>query len=704
MKSEQPDSVVIPQVPAAVSGWEHVEASGGGASVIPEEAIKILIVDDEPRNLTALETVLDDPGYKLVRAESANEALLALVAEDFALLVLDVQMPDMNGFELALMIKQRKRSASIPIIFLTAYSSEDQHLQEGYSTGAVDFLHKPISPAILRSKVAVFAELHRKTRESAQANRELLAEVAERRRAQEELRELNEQLERRVSSRTAQLTESEARFRALAEEMPHLVWEMDVKGATTYQNSRAAAYSDPAAHWIRSVHPEDSPLTAAAWSAALTAGRECDLYCRQRRISDGEYRWFHVKAAPARNAGGEIIRWVGTSTDIHEQRKAEEALRLADKRKDEFLAMLGHELRNPLAAIRHAVRINADAGDDEASRQWANEVIDRQSTQLTRMVDDLLDVERINRGRIELRFAPVRLEAVIAAAVTAVMPLIELRKHSLSVNAPDGILSVRGDGDRLEQVFVNLLTNAAKYTPEGGHIALNVRIEKESALVSVSDNGVGIAPELLPYVFDLFTQATTSLDRAQGGLGIGLTVVKSLIDMHGGSVTAESGEGGAGSTFTVTLPLLAEVHSPKVAAPSKAESTTLPRKVKVLIVDDHVDAAQTLARLLSRRNCEVRMAHDGPGGVEAAREFRPEVLLLDLGLPGFDGYEVARVLRADPACADSLFIAISGYAQDSDRQRSTEAGFEYHCAKPVDFTALLGAIRSRLFPEPSAPG
>jgi PAS domain S-box-containing protein len=762
-------------------------AETGAAAGMPlpaEEAIKILIVDDEPRNLTALETVLDDPGYKLVRAESANEALLALVAEDFALLILDVQMPDMNGFELAMMIKQRKRSASIPIIFLTAYSSEDQHLQEGYSTGAVDFLQKPISPAILRSKVSVFADLHRKTLEIARTNRELLAEVSERRRAQEELREFNEQLERRVSARTAELTASEARFRTLAEEMPHLVWEMDAAGRITYQNSRSAAYATPEDHWMKSVHPDDAAQTSATWFAALTAGRECDLYCRQHRLDSGEYRWFHVKAAPARNAAGHIIRWVGTSTDIHEQRKAEEALREADRRKDEFLAMLGHELRNPLAAIRHAVRMQAEVGSDDASQRWAGEVIDRQSTQLTRMVDDLLDVERINRGRIELRFAPVRLEAVVAAAVTAVMPLIELRKHSLAVDAADGILSVRGDADRLEQVFVNLLTNAAKYTPEGGHIRLSARVEHGSAVISVIDNGVGIAPELLPYVFDLFTQATTSLDRAQGGLGIGLTVVKSLVAMHGGSVTAESGEAGSGATFTVMLPLLApdkaakssdtaaraaakpattitgaarpagsslpdgpplsdmsdgsyqsdksdssdlsdnfskatpaasanpdtaasaQVPMPsgsgspgKTKTPPEPPTGTLPRPVRVLIVDDHADAAQTLSRLLSRRNCEVRLAHDGPGGVEAAREFSPEVLLLDLGLPGFDGYEVARILRADPVCADALFIAISGYAQDSDRQRSAAAGFQHHCAKPVDFTALLAVIHEHLFAE-----
>ncbi|MDB6136655.1 MAG: luxQ 12 [Verrucomicrobiales bacterium] len=700
MKHDFPESGEKQLPLAAGSGPD----SPTGARAPEDEAIRILIVDDEPRNLTALETVLDDPGYRLVRAVSASEALLALVAEDFALLILDVQMPDMNGFELALMIKQRKRSASIPIIFLTAYSSEDQHMQEGYSTGAVDFLHKPISPAILRSKVSVFAELHRRTRESAQANRILMREVAERRRAQEDLRELNEQLERRVSARTAELTVSEARFRALAEEMPHLVWEMDAEGRTTYQNSRSAAYNGPAEHWIHSVHPEDAPRTAAAWAQALASERECDLYCRQRRISDGEYRWFHVKAAPARNPAGAIIRWVGTSTDIHEQRKAEEALRMADRRKDEFLAMLGHELRNPLAAIRHAVRIHADTPGDEATRVWANEVIDRQSTQLTRMVDDLLDVERINRGRIELRFGFVRLESVLSAAVTAVTPLMELRRHRLTAEVPDTGLSIHGDADRLEQVFVNLLTNAAKYTPEGGQIRLSARVENKEAVVSVADNGVGIEPDLLPYVFDLFTQATTSLDRAQGGLGIGLTVVKSLVDMHGGSVAASGGDGG-GSVFTVVLPLTASAPVPAVPPPPRPESTSLPRRVRVLIVDDHVDAARTLARLLSRRNCEVHLAHDGPAGVAAAREFHPEVLLLDLGLPGFDGYEVARQLRNEPCCAGALFIAISGYAQESDRHRSAEAGFEYHCAKPVDFATLLTAIRTRLFlnsPEQAA--
>ena len=545
----------------------------------PEDPINILLVDDEPRNLLALETVLDDPGYRLVRANSADEALLALVAGEFALLVLDVQMPGMNGFELALMIKQRRKTASVPIIFLTAYHSGDEHVIQGYSTGAVDFLEKPINAVVLRSKVAVFAELHRKTRESVLANQALLSEVAERRRTQEQLRTLNEELEIRVTERTAELTQSE------------------------------------------------------------------------------------------------------------------EALRLADRRKDEFLAMLGHELRNPLAAIRHAVSFRHECPEDEAGRHWADEVIDRQSAQLARMVDDLLDVERINRGRIELRPSLLDLDHVLTRAVEAVHPLMEQKHHVLSYQKAGQPLAVRGDSARLEQVFVNLLNNAAKYTPGEGRIVLAAGRELDEAVITITDNGVGIDPSLLPHVFDLFTQAHTSLDRSEGGLGIGLTVVRSLIEMHSGKVGIAANRGTTGTTFTVRLPLADEMPS---AAPARAldspEIHMRSERIKVLIVDDHIDGAQTLARLLTRRNCEVRIAHDGQAGVAAAREFHPEVLLLDLGLPGIDGFEVARTLRADPSFAEALFVAISGYAQESDRRKTASAGFSQHCAKPVDFKALMGFI------------
>ena len=550
--------------------------------VFKDEPISILLVDDEPKNLTALETVLDDPEYRLVRAGSADEALLALVAGEFALLVLDIQMPGMNGFELAQMIKQRKKTAGIPIIFLTAYFSEDQHVLEGYSTGAVDYLHKPINATVLRSKVAVFAELHRKTRESTLATRALLAEVAERRHAQEQLRELNDELETRVAARTAELGERQ------------------------------------------------------------------------------------------------------------------QAMREADKRKDEFLAMLGHELRNPLAAIRHAVRMDAESENDPASRRWASEVIDRQSNQLARMVDDLLDVERINRGRIELRMETLELDAVLARTAEAVRSLMETKKHTLVINAVAG-LRVRGDAARLEQVFVNLFSNAAKYTSEGGRIEVVVRREDAEAVISISDNGVGLAAEVLPRIFDLFTQAHTSLDRAQGGLGIGLTVVKSLVEMHGGAISVESGGVDQGSTFTVRLPLMLGVRQPGEDANENArlaaQAAALPTLLRVLVVDDHQDTGDTLSRLLARRGFEVQTARNGLEGLELASAFHPEVLLLDLGLPDLDGYELCRTLRSKPEFQTARFIAISGYAQKTDIARSLDAGFDTHFAKPVDFTTLLAAIQ-----------
>ncbi len=666
--------------------------------------INILLVDDEPRNLTALETVLDDPSYRLIRAGSADEALMALVAQEFALLILDIQMPGMSGFELAAMIKSRKKTASVPIIFLTAYFSEEEHVQEGYGTGAVDFLHKPINAVVLRSKVAVFADLYRKTRENILANQSLVLEIAERRRAQEALRVLNEELERRVDERTAELSDSESRFRAFAEEMPHFVWETDAAGRTTYRNARWQAYSghSPAStnSWIELVHPSDAGDIETAWEASLRKGGESEWFCRKRRASDGEYRWFHVKAAAVRNANNQIVRWVGTSTDIHEHRKAQEALRDADRRKDEFLAMLGHELRNPLAAIRHAVRISQEAEDNENQR-WAHDVIDRQSNQLARMVDDLLDVERINRGRIELRSEPVVLDRILVSAIHAVQPMISGKQHQLLQDVAGPIL-IQGDPARLEQIFVNLLTNAIKYTPEGGKIQVEARREGSRAAIQITDNGVGIPKDLLPHIFDLFTQAGTSLDRAQGGLGIGLTVVRTLVELHGGTVAAEGIPDSPGTRLIVYFPLLTEEAVAVLAQTPPITEVPLQVKLRVLIVDDHVDAAQTMERLLKRRNCDVLMAHDGPSGLLAAGEFRPDVLLLDLGLPGLDGFELAKNLKAKPEFSKSLFIAISGYAQESDTLRSREAGFHHHFAKPVNLNQLTAVMREPR--NPIGPG
>lgn len=665
------------------------------------EPINILLVDDEPKNLMALQTVLENPAYRLVCAGSADEALLALVAEEFALLILDIQMPGMNGFELAQLIKQRKKNARVPIIFLTAYYSEDQHALDGYSTGAVDYLHKPINATILRSKVAVFADMHRKSLEAVVANRSLLAEISHRRRAEERLREFNEDLERRVEARTAQLVESEARFRALAENMPHLVWEADAAGVATFQNAKWLAYTglEPAhakVGWLSALHPDDEAPMAASWNSARISGWECDTCCRYRS-ADGEYRWFRVKTAPVRDGNGVIVRWVGTGTDIHEQRQAEEAMRGVDKRKDEFLAMLGHELRNPLSAIRHAVEIESDSHHDPESHQWAIDVIDRQSTQLTRMVDDLLDVARINRGRIELRRQPLELKTVLANAVEAVKPLVDDKKHTLVIGVQPG-LCIFGDATRIQQVFVNVLSNAAKYTKAAGRIEIRAESNSKDAVISITDSGIGLSSEVMPRVFDLFTQAHTSLDRAQGGLGIGLTVAKSLVEMHGGCITVQSEGTDKGATFIVRLPLMTSL--PKSATNENGVSSSKPPSaqsdvppLRVLIVDDHRDNAETLSHLLRRRGCEIRTAHDGIEGFTVANEFHPEVLLLDLGLPGLDGYELCRSLRANPEFAAARFIAISGYAQQGDIERSLAVGFDVHLAKPVDVSAVIAAFQ-----------
>jgi CheY-like chemotaxis protein len=302
---------------------------------------------------------------------------------------------------------------------------------------------------------------------------------------------------------------------------------------------------------------------------------------------------------------------------------------------------------------------------------------------------------RINRGRIELRRVDLDLRLVLDHAFAASRPWILQRRHAFTSEMPESPLWINGDEARIEQIFVNLLNNASKYTPEGGRIHLAARECKNEAVVSITDDGAGIPPDLLPHIFDLFTQGSISLDRAQGGLGIGLTVVQSLAAMHGGSVSAASPGANAGSTFTVRLPLIAAPASAGSAGSASHQPPALPASLRILIVDDHEDAANTLGRLLSRRNAQVRIARDGQEGLDAALAFLPQVLLLDIGLPGCNGYDLARTLRSSPGVASALFIAVSGYAGDVDRAKSLEAGFDFHFAKPVEFESLLAVIRGR---------
>jgi PAS domain S-box-containing protein len=360
----------------------------------------------------------------------------------------------------------------------------------------------------------------------------------------------------------------------------------------------------------------------------------------------------------------------------------------ADRRKDEFLAMLSHELRNPLAPIRNALHLISLPGAPAETAARAREVLGRQVQHLVRLVDDLLDVSRVMRGRIELRKEPVELASVVARAVETAQPLIDAAGHQLAVSLPAEPLRVEGDLVRLAQVVANLLNNAAKYTERGGRVTLRVGPADGMAMLSVKDTGIGIAPELLPHVFDLFVQADQSLARSQGGLGIGLTLVRSLTELHGGSVQARSEGPGRGSEFIIRLPLLSGQTAAAPPPETDGGAAARPAGRRILVVDDNVDAAESLAALLRLTGHEVWTAYDGPAALDAARTRRPDTVLLDIGLPGLSGYDVARRLRTEPGLEQALLVAVTGWGQDEDRRRAREAGFDHHLTKPVEPVAL----------------
>ncbi|MDB5337280.1 MAG: luxQ 12 [Planctomycetaceae bacterium] len=553
-----------------------------GEQTLPEsesDSINILLVDDEPKNLTVLETILDDTGYRLVRAQSADDALLALVREEFALIILDIQMPGMSGFELAQMVKQRKKTAGVPIIFLTAYYSEAEHVLEGYGSGAVDYLHKPVNPAILRSKVAVFAALHRTARELERANSALLVEVAERRSVEAQLLQLNNELEQRVEQRTCDLIrankaigDSEELLR-LAQEAGRVgIWEWNLTTGSGIWTPAAWAIFDATGQqdevtypkWLRCVHPEDRERAAKAVEDAKANGN----YWDEVRVNCGpaETKWIElVGAVEYDNDGPSRMR--GAVRDITDRKAIELELKEAHRRKDEFLAVLAHELRNPLAPIHNALQIMRLTENDQQRFSEVREIMERQLVQMIRLVDDLLDVSRISTGKIELRLEQLEIGDVLKSAIETSAPLIGRSNHKLIVEIPETTpLRVLGDFIRLTQVFSNLLNNAAKYTPEEGQIRLNVTRDHDYAVISLKDSGIGIPAAMLPFIFDMFSQIDRSLDRAQGGLGIGLSLVRKLVTLHGGSVSASSPGDGLGSEFVVRIPLSSAPHNPGCAA------------------------------------------------------------------------------------------------------------------------------------------
>jgi len=391
-------------------------------------------------------------------------------------------------------------------------------------------------------------------------------------------------------------------------------------------------------------------------------------------------RWFLSTKAPMRDRAGQIVGLIGISRDITERKQMEETLREADRRKTEFIAMLSHELRNPLAPIRYALPLIAQAALPERAAA-ALGVVSRQMDHLVRLVDDLLDVSRITRGQIELRREPVTLESIVTRAVENASPLIEAARHALNVRVPGEVVWMDVDPDRVSQIITNLLTNAAKYTPVGGEIALEARRDDHQAVIRVRDNGIGVPPEALPTLFDMFYQVDRR-DRSPAGLGIGLALAKRLTEMHGGTIEAHSAGIGQGAEFVVRLPLAQQVRPREVEQPA-----TVPvagRRLKVLIVDDNPDLVEMLAIVVGAAGHDVRTALDGPGALSAARTYRPDVVLLDLGLPGLSGLDVARELRRDPDTANARLVALTGLGQEEDRRRTREAGFDHHLTKPTE--------------------
>jgi signal transduction histidine kinase len=375
------------------------------------------------------------------------------------------------------------------------------------------------------------------------------------------------------------------------------------------------------------------------------------------------------------------------------ERNAE--LEAVNRRKDEFLAMLGHELRNPLSPIRAAVEVMRLRSEKDDQLHWVQEVIERQVQHMSRLVDDLLDVARITRGRVQLRKERVQLAPLVEQAVESVRPFIDERYHRLSVALPAAPTWLEGDPTRIAQIVANLLHNASKYTPPRGTIELEAIREGDEAVIRVRDSGVGIEPALLPHVFDLFVQGSRELDRRQGGLGIGLTLVRTLVELHGGSVEASSDGPGRGSELLVRLPVLPEAEDEQAAAAAATGPASVPSALRVLVVDDNADAATTLVHVLSLWGQAARAAGDGPAAIQIAREWRPQLVLLDIGLPGMDGYAVAERLRAEPGVDGMRIVALTGYGQAGDVRRSREAGFDEHFTKPVDLAALRELLDTR---------
>src|SRR5262245_24222135 len=673
------------------------------------ESVKFLLVDDLEENLLALEALLRREGLELLKARSGAEALELLLAHDFALALLDVQMPGMNGFELAELMRGTERTRRVPIIFLTAVATDERRRFRGLEAGAVDFLIKPIDPQALRTKAEVFYELYRQRQEVI--------------RQRDELRASEERLRLALEAAIAGSFDWDISTN-------RVVWSAEQYTMLGYKPfSIEPTYEN----WRSRVHPDDIDRVEAEVAEAIRQRRDRDIDMVFRIISaDGATKWVNGRRHTFYDQTGRAVRQVGVMIDITERKRAEEErerllareklareqAEAATRSKDEFLAIVSHELRSPLNAIIGYNRMLRENHEDSESLKKSCDTIERNARVQLQLIEDLLDSARIISGKLRLEIGPIDIASVVNDALDVVRMAAEAKGVELCAKLDPGREMITGDAARLQQVIWNLLSNAIKFTPEGGRVELKVGRDAERVRIIIGDTGRGISAELLPYVFDRFRQSDSSASRRQGGLGLGLALVKSLVELHGGEVKAESEGEGRGATFTITLPLaarsgLAVAEAPALAARAGAirvdGAIPLPGDaplagVRALVVDDQEEARVTLSNFLSGCGAVITTVSSGAEALEVLSDppdgARPDVLVCDIAMPDEDGYATLRRVRAlehERGMAPSQqipAIALTAMTKSEDRLRALDAGFKMHVAKPVEPAELVVVIAS----------
>jgi PAS domain S-box-containing protein len=678
-------------------------------SIVAAADVSILMVDDRPANLVALEATLAPLGHRLVKAASGEEALRHALHNDFALILLDVQMPGMDGYETAALLRTHPRTSNVPIIFITAIHRDSDHVFKGYEHGGVDYLLKPFDPTILRSKVSVFVGLY--LNEKKQQREIALARQRER-----------EDVERR----------NEQRFRRLVDSMPLCVWALRADGTPSYSNRSWQQFSGtlekPGANGRSTsitpldrpelVHPDDANRVRVLWKRALAQQEPMELEYRLRR-QDGVYRWHVGRLAPEHNESGEVVGWIVTATDIESQKKAEEdhsrlvikerqareEAEAANRAKDEFLATLSHELRTPLNAMVGWTRMLRTRTLSPEKSLKALETIERNAKAQADLIEDILDVSRIITGKLRIEIQAADLRTIVDAAIEAVRPAAEAK--GIALDRDIGVLPAGffADSARLQQVIWNLLSNAIKFTPAGGRVEINVagRDQKEVA-IKVRDNGRGVHPDFLPYIFDRFRQHDSTTKRTHAGLGLGLAIVRHLVELHGGTVSVESAGEDQGATFTVMLPVRATPiatysleGAPRDITPTMVlqEEVVSLAGITVLLVDDEPDARELLCEVLEHYGASAEAAGSADEAIRRLTSRPFDVLLSDIGLPGEDGYALIARVRELPSNKGGRIpaAALTAYARSEDSRRALAAGFLRHAVKPIQPAALAALVK-----------